>query len=398
MQQENQLTESLSWVGVRDPHLKVFDIIMETEFGTTYNAYVLRGKNQTALIETVKLPFFEDFRGKVEAVMPLEKIDILIVNHTEPDHAGSIERLLQINPELNIVGSPAAIQFLKEIVNQDFKSTPVKDRQTLDLGGKTLEFHLLPNLHWPDTMYTLDIEDGVLFSCDSFGSHYCFDGLRLSEVQDEADYQRALKYYYDHILDPYRSFMRKALERTESMKLNLICPGHGPVLDCRLDEIREQMKIWSAEPEIEDKMIIGYVSAYGYTAQLAAAIARGIEKEGWKTQLLDLTVIPATQAVAEITAARGFLLGSPTILSEALPPVWDVLSLMNPVVHGCKAAAVFGSYGWSGEAFPHLNERLKQLRMKVHPEFKVRFKPSSSQLLEAESYGQSWIRELKGMQ
>lgn len=398
MQRENQLTESLSWAGVRDPHLKVFDIIMETEFGTTYNAYVLRGTKQTALIETVKLPFFEEFRRKVEAVVPLEKIDVLIVNHTEPDHAGSIERLLEINPELNIVGSPAAVQFLKEIVNRDFKALPVRDRQILDLGDKTLEFHLLPNLHWPDTMYTRDVEDGVLFSCDSFGSHYCFNGLRLSEVQDEAGYQRALKYYYDHILDPFRSFMRKALERTALMNLKMICPGHGPILDCRLDEIREQMKLWSAEPELEDKIVIGYVSAYGYTAQLAAAIARGIEAEGWKTQLLDLTAVPAAEMVDQITGARGFLLGSPTILSEALPPVWDVLSLMNPIVHGGKAAAVFGSYGWSGEAFPHLNERLKQLRMKLHPEFKVRFKPSSDQLREAESYGRSWIQALKGIQ
>lgn len=123
-----QITNDLTWVGVQDPQLKVFDIIMETEYGTTYNAYILKGTAKTALIETVKLPFFDEFEKRVEAVLPVDQIDYLIVNHTEPDHAGSIAKLLEVNPNLTIVGSPAALQFLKEIVNQDFRSLTAAER------------------------------------------------------------------------------------------------------------------------------------------------------------------------------------------------------------------------------------------------------------------------------
>lgn len=391
-----QLTNDLTWVGVQDPQLKVFDIIMETEYGTTYNAYLLKGLEKTALIETVKLPFFDEFRKHIEAVLPIAQIDYLIVNHTEPDHAGSIARLLEINPDLTVVGSPAALQFLKEIVNQDFRSLIAKEGMTLDLGGKTLQLIMAPNLHWPDTMYTLAQEDGILFTCDSFGAHYAFEGLRVSEVKDHKAYQSALKYYYDHILKPFRPFMRKALDKVEGLDVKMICPGHGPVLDCGLDAIVEQYRQWNVEPQLENKLILAYVSAYGYTEQLAQAIARGIESAGWQAELVELTQTPTAEVVEKLEQARGFLLGSPTILAEALPPVWTLLSYLNPVVHGGKYAAVFGSYGWSGEAFAHLEERLKQLRITVMPALKVRFKPSPAQLAEAEQAGRDWVKQITG--
>ena len=391
-----QLTNDLTWVGVQDPQLKVFDIIMETEYGPTYNAYLLKGLEKTALIETVKLPFFDEFRKRIEAVLPITQIDYLIVNHTEPDHAGSIARLLEINPDLTVVGSPAALQFLKEIVNQDFRSLIAKEGMTLDLGGKTLQLIMAPNLHWPDTMYTLAQEDGILFTCDSFGAHYAFEGLRVSEVKDHKAYQSALKYYYDHILKPFRPFMRKALDKVEGLDVKMICPGHGPVLDCGLDAIVEQYRQWNVEPQLENKLILAYVSAYGYTEQLAQAIARGIESAGWQAELVELTQTPTAEVVEKLEQARGFLLGSPTILAEALPPVWMLLSYLNPVVHGGKYAAVFGSYGWSGEAFAHLEERLKQLRITVMPALKVRFKPSPAQLAEAEQAGRDWVKQITG--
>ena len=391
-----QLTNDLTWVGVQDPQLKVFDIIMETEYGTTYNAYLLKGLEKTALIETVKLPFFDEFRKRIEAVLPITQIDYLIVNHTAPDHAGSIARLLEINPDLTVVGSPAALQFLKEIVNQDFRSLIAKEGMTLDLGGKTLQLIMAPNLHWPDTMYTLAQEDGILFTCDSFGAHYAFEGLRVSEVKDHKAYQSALKYYYDHILKPFRPFMRKALDKVEGLDVKMICPGHGPVLDCGLDAIVEQYRQWNVEPQLENKLILAYVSAYGYTEQLAQAIARGIESAGWQAELVELTQTPTAEVVEKLEQARGFLLGSPTILAEALPPVWMLLSYLNPVVHGGKYAAVFGSYGWSGEAFAHLEERLKQLRITVMPALKVRFKPSPAQLAEAEQAGRDWVKQITG--
>ena len=341
-------------------------------------------------METVKLNFFEEFRQHVEQIMPLDQIDYLIVNHTEPDHAGSIEKLLDLNPQLTVVCTAPAAGFLKEIVNRDFTVQIVKNGQTLSLGDRTLEFLFLPNLHWPDTMYTLDREDGILFTCDSFGSHYSFDGLLRSEVRDEEGYQRALKYYYDCILAPFRPFVRKALDEIAPLSLKMICPGHGPVLDCRLEEMMETYRQWSQDPEVRNQVVIAYVSAYGYTRAMAECAAQAIEKSGVGAVLLNLEQVSRDEAAAQIAASKGFLLGSPTILNEALPPVWDVLSLLNPVGCAGKSAAVFGSYGWSGEAMGHLEERLKQLR----PACKIRFKPSQQQLQQVQTWAEEFVRQL----
>ncbi|MBK5247645.1 MAG: MBL fold metallo-hydrolase, partial [Peptostreptococcaceae bacterium] len=146
-----ELTKDLFWVGNLDPELKVFDIIMKTEFGTSYNSYLLKGSEKTVLFETSKFKCFKEYITKVEQLTPIEEVDYIIVSHTEPDHTGSIEKILELNPKIKIVGSTTAINFLKEICNKDFVGIPVKDGDTLLLGDKTLRFISAPNLHWPDT-------------------------------------------------------------------------------------------------------------------------------------------------------------------------------------------------------------------------------------------------------
>lgn len=240
MYESFKLTDSLSWSGVLDKNLRVFDIIMFTEFGSSYNSYVLKGSEKTAIFETAKLKFYDEFKERTESQVKFEDIDYIIVNHTEPDHAGSIEKILEINPKVQIVGTATAIGFLKEITNRDFYSIAVKDGDTLSLGDKTLKFMILPNLHWPDTMYTYIEEDKILLTCDSFGSHYCHEKILHSTVTDKEGYKRATKYYFDNIIGPFvHPFMVKALERIEPMEINMICPGHGPVHDGKesIDEI-----------------------------------------------------------------------------------------------------------------------------------------------------------------
>lgn len=390
-----KVIQDLTWVGVQDPNLKVFDIIMETEFGTTYNSYLLQGSEKTVLIETAKVQFFDSYVKKIEEILPVGKIDYCIVNHTEPDHVGSLEKLLELNPAMEVIGSMVALNFLKEIVNHPFIAHPVKDQEEIDLGGKILSFYLLPNLHWPDTMYTYWKEEKVLFSCDSFGAHYCFDGLKTSQITDEIGYGRAMQYYFNMILGPFKPFMNKALDVVEGLELSLLCPGHGPILDQNIHQFLQTYRQWSQIAPLKNQVVIGYVSAYGFTEKLAMAIAKGIEKEKKvKVILFELTNSKRDDIVMSIRESKGFLLGSPTILSEGLPPVWDVLSLLNPVLDNGKHAAIFGSYGWSGEAAGHLTERLKQLRLKVEPEFRVRFKPSLTELEEAENYGFEFAQKI----
>ena len=240
-----RLNDSLTWTGVLDPDLRTFDIVMMTEFGTTYNSYVLKGSEKSVIFETAKLKFWDQFKENVENVMSFKELDYIIVNHTEPDHAGSLEKILEINPTVQVVGTATAISFLKEIVNHEFYSIIVKDGMTLSLGNKTLKFMILPNLHWPDTMYTYVEEDKLLFTCDSFGSHYSHDGIVRSTVTNEAGYLKATKYYFDNIIGPYKNpYMTDALERIKDLDIKMICPGHGPVLDSKLDEIMSLYHQW----------------------------------------------------------------------------------------------------------------------------------------------------------
>lgn len=400
--QSLKLKEGLYWNGVLDPELRVFDIIMHTEFGTTYNSYIIKGEHRTALVETAKARFFDEYLAAVERLTPIAEIDYLIVNHTEPDHAGSVEMLLERNPSIKVVGTATALSFLKEIVNRDFYHIAVGEGDTLDLGGKTLHFLPLPNLHWPDTMYTYLPEERVLFTCDSFGSHYSHEGVLRSTVTDEEGYWRATKYYFDNIIGPYKDpYMMRALEAIRDLPIDMICTGHGPVLDSHIGEIRERYAAWCApdEPSARKTVVIPYVSAYGYTRQLAERIAAGIAASGdIDVACYDMVETELSEVLPKIRAADGLLFGTPTIVGEALAPIWALTTAMLPPVDGGKLASAFGSYGWSGEGVPHMLERLRQLRLRVLDGFRVRFKPDGKDLVDAYEFGYRFGCELLGRQ
>ena len=388
-----KLKENFYWTGIVDDKLRVFDIIMYTEFGTTYNSYVLKTEDKTILFETAKVKFFDEYLEELKSITDIHQIDYLVVDHTEPDHAGSVEKLLDLNPNMKIIGTGCAINLLKNIVNRDFYSISVNDNQTMKIGDKTLRFLVVPNLHWPDTMYTYIEEDKVLVTCDSFGSHYGFHEILRSKVQDEEGYMRATKYYFDNILGPFKPYMLDAIHRVRELDVTMICTGHGPVLDAKIPELLDIYEGWCTveNPNKQKTVIIPYVSAYGYTKELADKITEGIQASGEgeiAVRSYDLVEADPAKVLEEIGFADGFLLGSPTILGEALKPIWDLTTCMFPGVHGGKHASAFGSYGWSGEAVSKLITRLKQLNMKVEDEgFSVKFKPSNVELVDAFEFG-----------
>ena len=385
-----ELRDGFYWAGIVDDNLRVFDIIMYTEFGTTYNSYVWKAGDKVVLFETAKEKFFDEYLDKLKEIIDVTKIDYLIVDHTEPDHAGSIGRLLEYSPQMKIVATGCAIGFLKEIVNHDFTSIAVKDNQTMEIGGKTLRFLVVPNLHWPDTMYTHIEEEQLLVTCDSFGSHYGFHDVLASKVTDQEGYMRATKYYFDCIIGPFKPFMLKALDKVRQLDVSMICPGHGPVIDENIDRMYNIYEDWCTvvNPNRKKTVIIPYVSAYGYTKQLAEEISRGIQDSGdIDVRSYDLVEADQDKVLEELGFADGILFGTPTIVGEALKPIWDLTTSMFAGTHGGKLASAFGSYGWSGEGVPHIIERLKQLRMKVVDGLKIRFKPGENNLLDAYEYG-----------
>jgi NADH oxidase (H2O-forming) len=391
-----KLKENFYWLGVQDPGMKTFDITMTTEFGSSYNSYLLKASEKTVLFETAKAKFIDAYFEKLDELVNVSEIDYLVVSHTEPDHAGAIAKLIEMNPAITIVGSQTAIMFLKEITNGEFISHAVKDGETLSLGDKTLRFINAVNLHWPDAMYTYIEEDKTLVTCDSFGVHYSFDDvlvskLRLKGEDTYQEYLGAVYYYYACIMKPFRPFVLQAINRIKNLEINMICTGHGPVLDENPWEIVHLYEEWAAEPPTNAKktVVMPYVSAYGYTEALAEKIAEGVRSAGdYEVKLFDMVEAEQEEVIAEILTADGLLLGTPTMVGDALEPIADLLLRVHPIQVAGKPASAFGSYGWSGEGVPNLLIRMGQLRMKVFEEgYKVRFNPDTTQLEGAFAFG-----------
>lgn len=393
-----EVKKDLYWVGALDPGLRIFDIIMYTPFGTTYNSYVIKGSKKTAVFETVKERFFDEYLERLESLdIDVTKIDYIVVNHTEPDHAGSVAKLLDVSKNAKVVGSAVAIRFLKAIANREFEYIEVKDKDSIDLGGKTLEFIAAPFLHWPDSMYTYIPEDKTLITCDSFGCHYSTESMFDDKIENYNDYSSALKYYFDGIMGPFKPFVLRAYDKIKDLEIDLVCPGHGPILRDDPWKVINQYKEWSTPIKNDDKnVVICYVSAYGYTKSLAEKISEGIKNTGdYTVELLDVIYNKQEDVMAKIDSSVGVLFGSPTINSDALKPILDLLNIMNPIVHNAKPSGAFGSYGWSGEAVPNIERRLAELRLDVMtPGLKVNFKPSEEEFVSAYKFGENFGKKI----
>jgi flavorubredoxin len=374
------VTDDVKWIGILDYDIKTFDIVMTTEYGTTYNSYFINAEKK-ALIEVAKAKFSETYFKKLKSVTDPKDISYIILNHTEPDHSGSLKMLLEMAPFATVVGSGNAIRYLEDIANVPFKSLVVKDGDTIDLGNKTLKFIAAPNLHWPDTIYTWLEEDRVLFTCDSFGAHYCDYDMK-DELNE--DYLSTVKYYFDVILKPFSRFMIKAIEKIKALDIQVICTGHGPILRDNRAKIVELTEKYAREyvDTVENKtkrnILIAYVSAYGFSKQAAEIISQSILETGnFNVNVVDIEHIDLGELEALITSSAAILVGSPTINQNTLLPVYKLFALLNPIRDIGKLAGAFGSYGWSGEAPRIILEAMKNLKLKVFDEaISFKFKPS----------------------
>lgn len=391
-------TENVYYVGVPDKELKVFDIIMKTERGTTYNAFIVRGRDKTVLFETVKDKFYAEFIANIEEVCEPSEIDYIVASHTEPDHSGCLAKLLAITQSATVVGSNTAINFLKEILNEPFPSLVVTEKDTIDIGGMTLQFFNVPMLHWPDTIFTYIPEIKALFSCDCFGCHYADDNIFNDKIPNMASFEPAYKYYFDNIMGPYKTpNMVNALDKIKNLDIQFIGNGHGPVLRTHIDKYIRFYREWCDPlPKDHKNAVIVFVSAYGYTASLACAVETGLRAGGVSDiTTYDLVTDSMDAARAAVAAADAMLVGSPTLVGDALPPIYEVLVGLNPVIHKGKFAAAFGCYGWSGEAVHNITTRLEQLRMNLPlPGLRIKFKPSEKELAEAEKFGADFAAAL----
>lgn len=396
---EFQIKPNLFSVGVRDPHLRRFDIVMETIYGSTYNSYIYQSGSKTVLIDGVKEPFTDEWLANIEKIVPIEKIDYMIVQHTEPDHSGSIPHLLKRNPNIEIFITVMGNAILSEIVNGPFKAHPIKDQEVLSLGDKSLRFIAAPNLHWPDTMFTYAIEDQWLFTCDFFGAHYDSESLFLSKLEDRSKYDYTFKHYFQSIMEPFKSFVRQGLAKIETLPIQMVLNSHGPFID-RLEDFQKAKTLYAAwakaDIKAKKRVVIPFVSSYGYTKELATTIYDEINKLGtFDVLIFDIVDEPLPVMMQTLASADGIMFGSPTIVGDALRPVYDLMNSMDTFTMMGKKATAFGSYGWSGEAVPNILERAKQLKMRVGDQgLRIKAKANESQLLEVRQFARDFVSKL----
>ena len=380
-----KLKKNVYAVGVMNPALRVFDIIMKAEFGTSYNAYLITGE-KNVLIETVHANFFDEYLDNLQQVVPVEQIDYLVCNHTEPDHTGSVKMLLEKNPNIEIISSMAANKYLKDIANTDFKGRIVKEGDSLDLGGEILTFHPAPFLHWPDSMFTYHPASKTVFTCDFLGAHYCEPRIYDIHCQYPDKYDGAFRYYYEAIFGPFKPYVLAGLNKLEKLDFDMVCPSHGAVLTESIQTRMAQYREWSQTPEKGKAVAIVFASAYGYTRALALAARDALESDGYDVKLLDIVKTPLGELSAAVAACDALLVGSNTINRDATKPVWDVLTSID-AINTKKPAGAFGSYGWSGEAVPMVKSRLEQLKFKfIGDGFRVVFKPTEEDAASMAAY------------
>ncbi len=392
------VTNDVKWIGILDYGLVTFDVVMTTEYGSTYNSYFINADKKT-IIDTSKEGFWDEYEAKVRSVVDPKEIEYIILNHTEPDHSGNLKNLLNIAPNATVVASVAAIKYLKDMMHEEFKHIVARDGDTLDLGNKTLRFISAPNLHWPDTMYTYLEEEKLLFTCDSFGSHFADENMFDDSVDD---FNPAFRYYFDVIIKPFSKFMLKAIEKIDKLEISMILPGHGPMLRKDWKRFVDMTRMWSEkftrQPH-KDKVLIAYVSAYHKTGVLAEYIAKGIKQAGdFDIEVLDIEQLPLGVLDSKLTQSAALIVGSPVINQNILLPVYKLFSLVNPYRDKGKLAGGFGSYGWSGENKKLLETSLTNLKLKYFGEgVFVKFGPSEEEIKAAIEYGTSFGKELEKM-
>lgn len=398
-----EVSPRVHWIGALDPNLRTFDIILKTANGTTYNAYVIRGSEGVAVIDTVKEGFSDDFFARLESVARYDEIKVIVLNHLEPDHTGALPELMRRAPQAQLFISQKAQSMLKGLLKQEELSfTPVLTGDSVSLGDRTLKFLHTPYLHWPDTQCTFSPEEQILFSGDVFGCHFCDNRLFNDQV---GDFRFSFEYYYAHIMRPFKEYVVRALELIEPLPLKLIAPTHGPILRDRPQRYIKryhQLSTPSLRSELSSNqktLLIFYISSYGNTRKMAEAVYQGaMQVDNVLVSLYDLEGGEIAPFVDLIEEADGLIFGTPTINGDAVKPIWDLLSSLAVVNLKTKLGGVFGSYGWTGEGVRMVEDRLRGLKLRVPISgLRVKLIPTDEEILQCEAFGLELAQELMGL-
>ena len=388
------LAPGVYWVGVVDWNIRDFHGYL-TEDGSTYNAYLLIDDKIT-LIDTVKKEFLPEMLARVAEIVPLEKISYIVSNHVEMDHSGGLpEAVERIKPE-KIFSSPQGKAGLSRHYKQDWPFVEVRTGDEISLGRRTLTFLETPMLHWPDSMMTYLKEEELLFSSDAFGAHLASSERFDDQLPDHPeDYAHQLKKYYANILMPFGTLVTQLLDKIAKMGLTFktIAPDHGLIYRRNIDWVLSLYQKWAAGVP-EPKALVIYDTMWHSTEMLAQAFIQGLTDAGVEAQLHHLRSTHSSDIVTEVLDAGLLLVGSPTLNNNLFPTVSQFLTYLKGLRPKNKAAAAFGSFGWSGEAVKLINQELEAMKLKlVHEGFKVKYIPDPAELAAARKLGEQLARE-----
>ncbi|MBW4447621.1 MAG: diflavin flavoprotein [Spirirestis rafaelensis WJT71-NPBG6] len=386
---DTTVMRSRSWTRLR------FEIEYALAKGTTANSYLIQG-DKTALIDPPGETFTEIYLQALQQRFNLKDIDYVILGHINPNRAATIKALLELAPQITFVCSnPGAINLRGALENQDLPILVKRGEETLDLGkGHHLEFIPTPNPRYPDQLCTYDPQTEILYSDKLFGAHICGDQV-FDEGWETINEDR--RYYFDCLMAPHARQVETALDKLSDLPVRLYATGHGPLVRYGLIELTHAYREWSQQQTSADTTVaLIYASAYGNTATLASAIARGITKAGVSVESINCEFADPEEIRAAVEKASGFVIGSPTLGGHAPTPVQTALGIVLSTATNNKLAGVFGSYGWSGEAVDLIESKLKDAGYRFgFDTIRVKFKPNEVTLQTCEEAGTDFAQTLK---
>jgi len=385
-----QLKDGVTWVGAVDWDIRNFHGYI-THRGTSYNAYIVQGE-KTALVDTVKAPFYETMLRHVEEVIDPRDLDYIVANHAEPDHSGALARIAEKAPDAKIVTSDRGIPVLKKYYGE-MDLISIKEMPQVDLGGKTLSFTPVPMAHWPDSMVSYIPEDRLLLSNDAFGQHIA-STVRFNDEVDQAILWQEATAYYANILMPLSRTVNNAVKALAGLDIEMIAPSHGVIWRKDVGDILATYKRWVGG-ETRPRAVIAYDSMWKSTQEMAYAIAEGIGSTGVETRVFNLTETHRSDVITEILEARAVLVGSPTLNNHVYPTVAGFLAYMRGLKPPNKIGAAFGSYGWAGGAKRFVEEQMRLAGIElVENDLDFSYKPTEEEWRKCYDFGVSMAEKI----
>ncbi|MCX7428201.1 MAG: FprA family A-type flavoprotein [Planctomycetia bacterium] len=374
------LRENIDWVGHVDWNVRDFHGY-NTDRGATYNAYLVRDA-KTALVDTVKGPFAGRLLARVAALVDLSRVDYVVSNHAEPDHAGALPEVMQALPNATLVADAKCLAALAgHFDTSGWKTRTIADGETLSLGRRTLRFIETPMVHWPESMFTYVAEERLLFSMDAFGQHYASSGrfddeVPVATILDEA------KTYYANIVMPYGKQVARVLQQTANLPIDMIAPAHGVIWRSHVPAILRAYADWSVCRRAA-KVVVIYDTMWGSTGEMAEAIHEGASRPGVEAVLLNIRRSNLTRLATEMLDAATVAFGSPTLNGGMMPMAAAVLAYLKGLRPVGKAGFAFGSYGWGVGGPEAISEHLAAMKWEIPREpLKARYRPTAEVLAE----------------